>query len=1021
MNKQYYYIEKDSVGQPITPIVILANKNGRKIGVLNIDETSLVIKVFFEDSNILLSEMSCDIHKYINTYKNPLWDYVKDFKLLFVPLKVPHIKAHGFWYEIEVEIDESDDTVKHITGTLAQYAELSQSSNYDVEIRTSSDIERDDYEDTIFYNPDNPDASIINRVLKDKANHYSIAHVDESLRNIKRTFSFSGTTIINCFKNIAEEIDCIITFGESNDKNLNFHRTISFYDGKDYCPVCGKRGDFTKGCTNPECDHSQKIIPRYGTDTGIFVNKENLGEDLTLSTNTDEIKNCFRLSAGDDDMTAAVINCNPSGSRYIWHFTDDMKQDMSEELRTKINSYENAYNNYRYFYQMPIVSNQNIANYNNLINKYQSLIKDEMELINSPIVGYTKLMLAYYSSTYLHDFLNVTMSPYSPDTADTTAQEQIENYTLTKIGVRALNSVSTTTATSEVEDSVKLYIDTSRYRVDVTTTSFSNPTWNGTITLTSFNDEEDTATITKTITFTEATGDYIKGQVDKFIKKKESMLSGIVQLLKTDNTTFGNEIKKYALDYLANYSQVINSVLNILDKAGITASSQPDVYEQIYQPYSQKKTLVDEEIILREQEVEKVQLLIDQIQVQQQIINTVLNLEDYLGSTLWLELLAFRREDVQENSNFISTGLTTAELIQNAQEFFDRADEDITKKAESQYSISGDLKNLLVLLPNEYTKKYYLFDIGNWLRIEIDEKIYKLRLTSYEIDFGDLNTINVEFSDVKKTNDIFSNFTSIINRTNNLEKGLSDISRQVQNNEDISDIIDQITEVISVGANGSVATVKADSIMFDNDTSLEDYLKTIARDVNGALALTLSNEFQAIATDEDGNNGDYSDCQTTVILTYGLENITNDSSIIWNIYIPDNVTAIWNASDHTITVMNIVGNYGIIEIRAVYEGLEVRKNFSIKKIKSGSSPITVEIQSSAGNIFKNRGINTILTATVKKGNQDISDTVSNYHWIKYDQDGNIDSNWSRLNTRTIILNSEDLRSKAVFTCEVTID
>ena len=169
---EYYYLEKDSAGQPITPIVILANKSGRKIGVLNIEETSLVIKVFFEDSNILSSEMSCDIHKYINTYKNPLWDYVKDFKLLCVPLKVPHIKAHGFWYEIEVEIDESDDTVKHITGTLAQYTELSQSSNYEVEIRTPSDIDRDDYEDTVFYNPDNPNASIVNRVLKDKASHY---------------------------------------------------------------------------------------------------------------------------------------------------------------------------------------------------------------------------------------------------------------------------------------------------------------------------------------------------------------------------------------------------------------------------------------------------------------------------------------------------------------------------------------------------------------------------------------------------------------------------------------------------------------------------------------------------------------------------------------------------------------------------------------------------------------------------------------------------------------------------------
>lgn len=1019
--KKQYFIEKDSVGQPITPIIILANKSGKKIGVLNIDEPSLVIKIEFEDSLVLLSEMSCDVHKYINTYKNPLWDYVKDFKLLFIPLRVPHIKARGLWYEIEVEIDESDDTVKHITGTLAQYAELSQSANYDIEIRTQADIERDDYEDTVFYNPDKPEASIINRILKDKARHYSIAHVDESLWNVKRTFSFSGTEVIECLKTVAEEVDCVIVFGESDQDNLDFHRTISFYDGKDYCPECGKRGDFTNGCTNLECTHSQKIIPRYGEDTGIFITKENLGEDLTLSANVDEIKNCFRLGAGDDDMTAAIINCNPSGSRYIWRFTDDMKQDMSDALRNKINAYENDYNQYRYFYEMSGVSDIYINDYNTLVTKYQAMSKDPLEEIEAPIIGYTKLTLAYYYSTYLHDFINTTMSPYSPDTTDTTAQEQLSKFTMTKIGVRNLSKVSETTSTNEVTDCAKLYIDTSRYRVDVTTTSYSSPTWQGTVKVTSFTDEDDTAQKTMTITFTEATGDYIKNQVDKFIKKKEAMLAGIVELLKTDNNTFEQEIKKYALDYLSNYSQVIDAVLDILDEAEITQDSQPDVYEQIYKPYAQKKSLIDAEIVVKENEVKKIETLITQIEAQQKTINSALNLEEYLGDSLWLELLAFRREDVQEDSNFISTGLTTAELIQNAQDFFDRADENIAKRAESQYSISGNLKDLLVLLPDEYTKRYYQFDVGNWLRVEIDEKVYKLRLVSYEIKFDDLTTIDIEFSDVKKSNDIFSTYSSIIKRTNNLQKGLTDVSRQVQGNEYINEIINQITEVGSIGADGIIATVKAGSILFDDNTTLEDYLKSIAKDVNGALALSLSNEFQAIATDEDGDGGDYSDCQTSVTLIFGLDDITNNGNVTWDVFIPDNVTATWDKPNHLITVTNITGDYGIIEIKAVYEGLEVRKNFVVKKVKSGSSPITVEITSSAGNIFKNRGINTILTATVKKGNKDISDTVSTYHWIKYDQDGNIDPDWSRLNARTITLNSDDLRSKAVFTCEVTID
>ena len=252
-------IEKDLVKQPVPPTISLAYKNGHIIGNLIYEETSLTVKVELEDNYILLSEMSCDIHKYLNNKIVPYWDEIKNFKLLYIPIEIPHIGSKGFWYEITVTIDDADSTIKHITGTLAQYAELDHVNNYDVEIRTQSDIERDDYVDAVFYNPNDPEASIINRVLKDKASHYSIYHVDASLYDVKRTFSFSGQSVLECLKDICKEVDCIMIFGENESSDHVFHRTISFYDAKDYCPACGKRGDFTNGCTNPECQHNEDI------------------------------------------------------------------------------------------------------------------------------------------------------------------------------------------------------------------------------------------------------------------------------------------------------------------------------------------------------------------------------------------------------------------------------------------------------------------------------------------------------------------------------------------------------------------------------------------------------------------------------------------------------------------------------------------------------------------------------------------------------------------------------------------
>lgn len=1014
-------IEQDSARQPIIPSCILANKSGQKLGVVLIDEQTLTIKVSLEDNHILLSEMSCDVHKYINTFKNPLWDKIKNFKLLYIPFYVPHIKARGIWYEITVTIDENDETIKHLTGTLAQYAELNQSKNFEVEIRTEEDIDRDDYEDTVFYNPNNPQASIVDRILHDKARHYSIYHVDDTLKNLKRTLSFDGDEIIGCLKELAEEVDCIITFGESDEEDETFKRTISFYDAKDYCPECKKRGDFTDGCTNPDCTHSQKIVPRYGTDSGIFINKDNLGENINLSIDTDNIKNCFRLTAGDDDMTAAVINCNPSGSRYIWHFTNEMKEDMSSELKEKINAYENMYNEYRYSYLIGALTSKDIADYNDLVTKYQSYTKDELINLEYPLKGYSTLTLAYYYTLYLETFLENTMMPYSPDVADTSALEQLSLYQETTIGVRSLTSMNNTTSATEVKESVKLYIDTSRYSVDVETTSYENNIWSGTITLTSLTDEEDIATEEKTINFTEATGDYIKGQVDKFIKKKEALLSGIVNLLKTEKTVFIQEMKKYNLTSLSNISQTINAVLNILDEAGITDQSQPDVYEEIYAPYAEKLDIVNSEMSIRENEIATLNNLLKTINQQQRNINKVLDLETYLGDVLWLELLAFRREEEQENSNFISDGLTDAELIQNAMDFFERADEDIAKQCESQYTISCTLKDLLLLSPETYASKINDFDIGNWLRIEVDDKIYKLRLTSYQINFGSLNNIQVEFSDIKTSNDFFSTFANMQRTTRDNKKTLSDMSKKVDASDETINIVKQISQITQGGNNQYIASVRYDSIMVNDDESLEEYLSKLSKEVNGSLLITLTNEFHAISTDEDGDGGDYSDCNTEVLLYNGMLDITNDSNVVWNIIIPSNVTGQWNGNTHSLTVTNVTGDYGVVEIRATYQGLEVRKNFTIKKIKAASSPITVEITSSAGNIFKNRGINTTLTATVRRGNKDISDTVTNFHWVKYDQNGNLDPNWSRLNTRTITLTSADLWSKAVFTCEVTFE
>lgn len=62
---------------------------------------------------------------------------------------------------------------------------------------------------TIIYDPTNPEGSALDRILKDKASHYTIVHVDSSIANLQRTFSWDGSTIKGAFDDIANEVECL--------------------------------------------------------------------------------------------------------------------------------------------------------------------------------------------------------------------------------------------------------------------------------------------------------------------------------------------------------------------------------------------------------------------------------------------------------------------------------------------------------------------------------------------------------------------------------------------------------------------------------------------------------------------------------------------------------------------------------------------------------------------------------------------------------------------------------------------
>lgn len=78
----------------------------------------------------------------------------------------------------------------------------------------------------------------------------------------------------------------------------------------------------------------------------------------------------------------------------------------------------------------------------------------------------------------------------------------------------------------------------------------------------------------------------------------------------------------------------------------------------------------------------------------------------------------------------------------------------------------------------------------------------------------------------------------------------------------------------------------------------------------------------------------------------------------------------------------------------------------------------VSINSSNGTVFKNGNITTILSAVVRKGNNDITDlfTDTQFYWTRVSEDTEGDIAWNNAhkNTKTVTVTDDDVNVRATF-------
>lgn len=151
------------------------------------------------------------------------------------------------------------------------------------------------------------------------------------------------------------------------------------------------------------------------------------------------------------------------------------------------------------------------------------------------------------------------------------------------------------------------------------------------------------------------------------------------------------------------------------------------------------------------------------------------------------------------------------------------------------------------------------------------------------------------------------------------------------------------------------------------------------------MTLQLSNEYQGVSADSDGNYGTFpSNVSTQAVVMYGTQDITSDCK--FTIIKSDSVTGSWDNSTKTYTVTALSADDGWVDIKATYISvLSVVKRFSLAKIYAGKDGVD-GLQGPKGDQGI-PGVSPSIRYSSMPNGEDMTDNPQYVLWL--DSDGNV--------------------------------
>lgn len=447
--------------------------------------------------------------------------------------------------------------------------------------------------------------------------------------------------------------------------------------------------------------------------------------------------------------------------------------------------------------------------------------KDNVLLTTGYIVDDNEGLFTKYC--HLNDryyYLNNSKFPQTTLT-DTTAEEQLnklyQHFNSPANKVFVYNSCDTTSfqsAQNTVETMLKVVCD-SRYNVKILTSSdntnkkkYSNPVLSNNIT-----DTTPTATWTATIRLTRETkpSDTFEGQLtvqiqktkiddintnNAYCKQKMDIAIAKMSIADLDFTNYSTEkqllslFNQYNLTTLKSYKEAFSSCLSTLEETYSNAmvtdikSNQSSSYTELRSQYLLRQMVCEKVYKEREEQVRYIQLQMKICQSSIKKLRHDIDMESYFknpqnggSEELWLEYNMYIREDEYNNNNYISDGLSDAELLEKAKELIEAAKKELKRACVAQKTISGSLNNIFT--QRQLEQLHDDFSLYNYVRCRVDGDYYKLRLLEVGLHESSLSELQCTFAEnVEDVTGVADNIKSVLEQASSMSSSYSSTVKQ---------------------------------------------------------------------------------------------------------------------------------------------------------------------------------------------------------------------------------------------------